>query len=63
MVCATRAIRGPLRRQMVDWAASLCTVSRTVRNDAVESTVCGRSGSLIARFAHTVRTPTIGVCM
>eukprot|EP00974_Lingulodinium_polyedra_P027474 2656178-Lingulodinium_polyedra.AAC.1 len=36
-VCA-RAICEPLRRQTVDLTASLCTVSKTVRNDAVEST-------------------------
>eukprot|EP00974_Lingulodinium_polyedra_P113763 11015314-Lingulodinium_polyedra.AAC.1 len=45
MVCATRAICEPLRRQMVDSTASLCTVLETVHNDAVESTVCRLSGS------------------
>eukprot|EP00974_Lingulodinium_polyedra_P091227 8846279-Lingulodinium_polyedra.AAC.1 len=63
MECVTRAICEPLRRQTVDSTASLCTVSKTVRNDAVESTVRGRSGSRIARLAHSMRTPKTGVRM
>eukprot|EP00974_Lingulodinium_polyedra_P098759 9572632-Lingulodinium_polyedra.AAC.1 len=63
MVCATRAICEPLRRLMVDSTASLCTVSNTERNDAVESTICRRSGSQIARVAHTMRTPVLGARM
>eukprot|EP00974_Lingulodinium_polyedra_P014334 1389463-Lingulodinium_polyedra.AAC.1 len=57
MVCVARAICEPLRRRVVDSAASLCTVFKTVRNDAVESTVCRHSGSQIARVARTMRTP------
>eukprot|EP00974_Lingulodinium_polyedra_P124156 11189491-Lingulodinium_polyedra.AAC.1 len=40
-----------LRRQTVDSAASLSSVFETVRNDALESTACRRSGSQIARLA------------
>eukprot|EP00974_Lingulodinium_polyedra_P129987 11212120-Lingulodinium_polyedra.AAC.1 len=50
MECATRAICEPLRPRTVDSTASLCSVCKTLRGDAVESTVCRRSGSLIARL-------------
>eukprot|EP00974_Lingulodinium_polyedra_P069356 6715429-Lingulodinium_polyedra.AAC.1 len=63
MVCARRAICGPLRRQTIDSTASLRTVLQTVHNDAIKSTVCRRNGSQIARLAHTVRTPVFGVRM
>eukprot|EP00974_Lingulodinium_polyedra_P016010 1553714-Lingulodinium_polyedra.AAC.1 len=63
MVCARRAICEPLRRYMVVSTASLCTVSKTVRNAAVESIVRRRSGSRIARFARAMRSPKIGVRM
>eukprot|EP00974_Lingulodinium_polyedra_P117273 11162601-Lingulodinium_polyedra.AAC.1 len=49
MECARRAISEPLWQQSVDSTASLCMVSRTVRNDAVESMVCRHGGSQIAR--------------
>eukprot|EP00974_Lingulodinium_polyedra_P019547 1887860-Lingulodinium_polyedra.AAC.1 len=39
--------------------ASLRTVSKTVHNDAVESTARRRSGSRIARLAHSTRTPKL----
>eukprot|EP00974_Lingulodinium_polyedra_P052952 5089771-Lingulodinium_polyedra.AAC.1 len=35
----------------------------TVRNDAVESTVCHHTGSQIARLVHSVRAPGFGVRM
>eukprot|EP00974_Lingulodinium_polyedra_P127574 11202682-Lingulodinium_polyedra.AAC.1 len=50
--CVTRAMCEPLQRQTVDSTASLCTVSRIVHNDVVESTVCCHSGSQIARALH-----------
>eukprot|EP00974_Lingulodinium_polyedra_P128772 11207431-Lingulodinium_polyedra.AAC.1 len=49
MECVRRAICEPLRRQTVDSTASLRTVLKTMHNDAVESTVCRRNGSRIAR--------------
>eukprot|EP00974_Lingulodinium_polyedra_P020263 1958605-Lingulodinium_polyedra.AAC.1 len=61
MVCARRAICESLWRRTVDSIASLCSVSRTLRNDAVESTVCRHGGSQIARFARSMRTPVFGV--
>eukprot|EP00974_Lingulodinium_polyedra_P079659 7714901-Lingulodinium_polyedra.AAC.1 len=63
MVCVRRAIREPLRRQTVDSIASLCTACKTVRNDAVESIVCHRSGSQIARLARATRTRKTDVRM
>eukprot|EP00974_Lingulodinium_polyedra_P081860 7925895-Lingulodinium_polyedra.AAC.1 len=54
-----RAICEPVWRQAVDSAASLCTVLKTVHNDAVESTVCRRSGSRIARLARSMQTPKL----
>eukprot|EP00974_Lingulodinium_polyedra_P033229 3196223-Lingulodinium_polyedra.AAC.1 len=62
VACARRAMREPLRRQMVDSTGSFCTVSKTVQNGAVESTVCRRSGLRIAVVARAVRTQ-IGVRM
>eukprot|EP00974_Lingulodinium_polyedra_P036828 3531647-Lingulodinium_polyedra.AAC.1 len=59
MECATRAICQPLRPRTVDSIASLCTVFETARNDAVESAVCHHSGSQIARFTHSMRTPVV----
>eukprot|EP00974_Lingulodinium_polyedra_P133626 11226380-Lingulodinium_polyedra.AAC.1 len=47
----------------VDSTASLCSVLQTLRNDAVESTVCRFSGSQIARFARAMQTQTKGVRM
>eukprot|EP00974_Lingulodinium_polyedra_P079086 7659648-Lingulodinium_polyedra.AAC.1 len=44
-----RAISEPLLRRMVDSTASLRSVRKTLRNDAVDSTVRHRSGSQIAR--------------
>eukprot|EP00974_Lingulodinium_polyedra_P076738 7428653-Lingulodinium_polyedra.AAC.1 len=41
-----RAVGKPLRRRTVD--ASLCSVRKRSRNDAVESTVRSRAGSQIA---------------
>eukprot|EP00974_Lingulodinium_polyedra_P081710 7912000-Lingulodinium_polyedra.AAC.1 len=43
----------PLRQRTVDANASLCSVVKTPRGGAVESTVRRRAGSQIAR----VRTP------
>eukprot|EP00974_Lingulodinium_polyedra_P080246 7773977-Lingulodinium_polyedra.AAC.1 len=63
MVCTRREMREPLRRQTVDSITSLCTVCNTVRNDAVESIVCHRSGSQIARLARAMRTPKTDVRM
>eukprot|EP00974_Lingulodinium_polyedra_P126361 11198009-Lingulodinium_polyedra.AAC.1 len=45
---------------MVDSTASLCTVFKTVRNLAVVSTICHRSGSQTARVARAMRTPVVG---
>eukprot|EP00974_Lingulodinium_polyedra_P058523 5635974-Lingulodinium_polyedra.AAC.1 len=59
MHCVRRAMCEPLWRQTVDSAASLCTVSNAVRNNAVESTVRKRNGSQIARLAHSMRTPKL----
>eukprot|EP00974_Lingulodinium_polyedra_P106468 10305741-Lingulodinium_polyedra.AAC.1 len=56
MECVRRAICKPLRRRTADSAASLRTVSETVHNGAVDSTVRSRSGSQIARLAHCTRT-------
>eukprot|EP00974_Lingulodinium_polyedra_P113002 10938407-Lingulodinium_polyedra.AAC.1 len=56
MVCVTRAVCEPPRRQMIDSAASLRTVLKTVHHDAVESIICCRNGSKTARIAHTMRT-------
>eukprot|EP00974_Lingulodinium_polyedra_P035424 3399374-Lingulodinium_polyedra.AAC.1 len=50
---ATRAIC------TVDSTASLRTVSKTVHNDAVDSTVRGRNALQIARVARSMRTPKI----
>eukprot|EP00974_Lingulodinium_polyedra_P107763 10431049-Lingulodinium_polyedra.AAC.1 len=63
MVCARRAICEPLRRQMVDLTASLCTVSKTAQDGAVESTVSRRSGLRMARVARAMGRPKIGVRM
>eukprot|EP00974_Lingulodinium_polyedra_P026458 2553342-Lingulodinium_polyedra.AAC.1 len=41
---------------MVDSTASLRTVSKTVHNNAVTSTVRGHSGSRIARLTYSRRT-------
>eukprot|EP00974_Lingulodinium_polyedra_P031669 3050024-Lingulodinium_polyedra.AAC.1 len=59
MECARRAICEPLRRQTVDSTASLYSVCETLRNDAVESTGRRYSGSQIARFAYSMRTPVL----
>eukprot|EP00974_Lingulodinium_polyedra_P010967 1055856-Lingulodinium_polyedra.AAC.1 len=43
---------------MVDSTTPFCTALETVRNDAVESTICRRNGSQIARLnwrLHGVR--------
>eukprot|EP00974_Lingulodinium_polyedra_P024011 2325211-Lingulodinium_polyedra.AAC.1 len=42
-----------------DRNASLCSVLQTLRNDAVKSSVRSRSGSQIARLAHSMRTPKL----
>eukprot|EP00974_Lingulodinium_polyedra_P105621 10225469-Lingulodinium_polyedra.AAC.1 len=55
MECVRRVICEPLQQQAVDSTASLCTVSKTVHNDAVESTVCRHGGSQIARVFHANR--------
>eukprot|EP00974_Lingulodinium_polyedra_P053779 5168061-Lingulodinium_polyedra.AAC.1 len=60
---AKRAICEALRLRTVDSTATLCTVVETVRNDAVESAVCHRNGSQIARVTHSMRTPCFGVRM
>eukprot|EP00974_Lingulodinium_polyedra_P020984 2027717-Lingulodinium_polyedra.AAC.1 len=60
-MCARRAICEALRPRTVDLTTSLCTVFETVRNDAVASAVCCRTGSHIARLAHSMRTPLFGV--
>eukprot|EP00974_Lingulodinium_polyedra_P102018 9880308-Lingulodinium_polyedra.AAC.1 len=53
MECARRAICEPLWQQTVDSTALLRTVSKTLHNDAVESTARRRRGSQIGR----ARTP------
>eukprot|EP00974_Lingulodinium_polyedra_P026167 2526237-Lingulodinium_polyedra.AAC.1 len=59
MECARRAVREPLRRRTVDSTVSLCTVVETVRNDAVDSSVCRCSGSQIRRLLRSMRTPVL----
>eukprot|EP00974_Lingulodinium_polyedra_P026327 2540674-Lingulodinium_polyedra.AAC.1 len=44
-----RAILEPLQRRIVDSIASLCSARKTLRNDALESTIRSRSGLQIAR--------------
>eukprot|EP00974_Lingulodinium_polyedra_P023399 2260045-Lingulodinium_polyedra.AAC.1 len=61
VVYATRAVYEPLRQQIIDSTASLCTVFKTVRNDAVESIICRRGGSQTARVTRTARAPVFGV--
>eukprot|EP00974_Lingulodinium_polyedra_P050793 4886352-Lingulodinium_polyedra.AAC.1 len=61
MECVSRAVCEPLRRRTADSTASLCAVSKTVRNGAVESTVRGRSAPQIVRLARSTRTPKSGV--
>eukprot|EP00974_Lingulodinium_polyedra_P005588 526478-Lingulodinium_polyedra.AAC.1 len=56
MECAKRAICESPCRWTVDSTESLCTVSNTVQNDAVESTVCRRS-SQVAHLTHFMRRP------
>eukprot|EP00974_Lingulodinium_polyedra_P105321 10198519-Lingulodinium_polyedra.AAC.1 len=56
MECVGRAMCEPLQQQTVDLAASFCAVFETARNDAVESTICRRCGSQIARVARSMRT-------
>eukprot|EP00974_Lingulodinium_polyedra_P006320 599221-Lingulodinium_polyedra.AAC.1 len=48
-------MREPLRPRTVD-STAFCSVFQTFRNDAVEPTVCGRRGPLIAR-PRAVRAP------
>eukprot|EP00974_Lingulodinium_polyedra_P045861 4397191-Lingulodinium_polyedra.AAC.1 len=57
MGCARRAVREPLRAADGRLDRTIEHVSKTVRNDAVESTVRGRNASQIARLAHSMRTP------
>eukprot|EP00974_Lingulodinium_polyedra_P069942 6767779-Lingulodinium_polyedra.AAC.1 len=52
MECARRVMREPSRLRSVDLIASLCSVCKTLRNDASAIAVCRSSGSLIAR-SHT----------
>eukprot|EP00974_Lingulodinium_polyedra_P002508 235516-Lingulodinium_polyedra.AAC.1 len=61
MVFATRAICEPLRRRTAIATASLCNVCKTRHYDAVAIAVRGRSGSQIARLAHSMRGPNFGV--
>eukprot|EP00974_Lingulodinium_polyedra_P026444 2552421-Lingulodinium_polyedra.AAC.1 len=49
MARASVAIREPLRRRLRDSTASLCSVCKTLHDDAVESTICRLNGSQIAR--------------
>eukprot|EP00974_Lingulodinium_polyedra_P096059 9309582-Lingulodinium_polyedra.AAC.1 len=54
-----RAICEPVRPRTVGSTAKLCSVCKTLRDDAVESTVRRRSGSLIARsFTPRARQKT-----
>eukprot|EP00974_Lingulodinium_polyedra_P104687 10136171-Lingulodinium_polyedra.AAC.1 len=55
MEFARRAIFDPLWRQTVDSTAPLRTVSKAVRDDAVDSIVCRHGGPQIAR-ARFMRT-------
>eukprot|EP00974_Lingulodinium_polyedra_P061969 5982565-Lingulodinium_polyedra.AAC.1 len=43
------AICEPLQLQAVDTSASMRSVRETLRSDAIESTVCRRSGLQVAR--------------
>eukprot|EP00974_Lingulodinium_polyedra_P108149 10468933-Lingulodinium_polyedra.AAC.1 len=52
----SHAARAPCET-MCRCSHGVCAVFETVRNDAVESAVCSRNGSRIARLAHSMRTP------
>eukprot|EP00974_Lingulodinium_polyedra_P043827 4208167-Lingulodinium_polyedra.AAC.1 len=54
---AKRAICEPLRRRAAIATVSLCSVCKTLHNDAVAIAVGHRNGSQIARLAHSMRTP------
>eukprot|EP00974_Lingulodinium_polyedra_P124346 11190251-Lingulodinium_polyedra.AAC.1 len=56
-----RVICEPLRPWTVDLTASLRSVLRALRNDAFESTIRRRSGSLIARSRVLARASFSGV--